>query len=532
MQTIESMDASNILKRFIFFLFFQFSLLSAYPQNHSGAIISIDLSQKTEKISPMIYGQFIEYLGRCIDGGIYEEGSPLSDENGFRKDVLKKVQGLKTPLLRFPGGTVTKVYHWKDGVGPKAERPKRKNLIWGGVNDNHFGTAEFVEYCREIGAEPFLVINMATGTPDEASDWVEYCNGTEDTYFANLRRSHGYEKPFNVKYWGIGNEEYAVPDAGKHQNVNKYIEDSWQFLKLMKLQDPSLKITLVGNPEDFNWSRKVTSEMHPVCDFLAIHLYAMPSDSKYTTLLQSVENFNISFDSMRVVINAAPQKVLDFPQWYRFPSRQEPLKIAIDEWGIWDMVSGKGTGTYNLEYPYNWSHALAVGKFLNMFQRNADIIGLATWAQTVNVLAPIMTNKQDSYLQTVYTPLQAARKYTQENNLPILVNSPVLEATLKSIDATASISDDKKVIVLTVINLTEKEKISTLLKFNGFAGKGQMQLMEQITYTASSLNAENTFGKNVVIESKKKPMMNANNGLELSLQPASINFLIFKDLDN
>lgn len=529
MRIIESPKESNIMRRLIFFSFLQLSLLSAYTQTNKEATVSVDLSRKTDKISPMIYGQFIEYLGRCIDGGIYEEGSPLSDENGFRKDVLTKVRELKTPLLRFPGGTVTKVYHWKDGIGPKAERPKRKNLIWGGINDNHFGTAEFVEYCRKIGAEPFLVINMATGTPEEASDWVEYCNGTEDTYFANLRRSHGYEKPFNVKYWGIGNEEYAVPDAGKHQNVNKYIEDSWQYIKLMKLQDSSLKITLVGNSEDLAWSKRVTDEMNPVCDFLAIHLYAMPpADSKYTSLLQSVEDFNKSIDSMRVVLTRAPQVVQHFPQWYRFPPRPETLKIAIDEWGIWDINSGKGAGVYNLEYSYNWSHALAVGKFLNMFQRNADIIGLATWAQTVNVLAPIMTNKQDSYRQTVYTPLQAFRKYTLENNLPIEVNSPLLDATLKSIDATASISDDNKVIVVSVINLSENDKINTLLKFKGITGKGKIQLTDQISYSAPSLNATNTFGKDIVIESKNSPMLDINNGLKWSFQPATINFLIFK----
>lgn len=130
-------------------------------------------------------------MGRCIDGGIYQEGSHLSGSNGFRTDVLESMKDLKIPVLRFPGGTVTKIYHWQDGIGNKSDRPKRRNLIWGGTNDNHFGTAEFVDYCHQIEAEPFLVVNMATGTPEEASNWVEYCNGTADTFYANLRRSHG-----------------------------------------------------------------------------------------------------------------------------------------------------------------------------------------------------------------------------------------------------------------------------------------------------------------------------------------------------
>jgi alpha-N-arabinofuranosidase len=476
----------------------------------------------------MVFGQFIEYLGRCINGGIYEEGSPLSDEKGFRKDVLQKVTDLRIPIMRFPGGTVTKIYHWQDGIGPKAERPKRKNLIWSGINDNHFGMAEFVEYCRKIGAEPFLVVNMATGTPEEASNWVEYCNGTGDTYYANLRRSHGFEKPFNVKYWGIGNEEYAVTDAGKDQNVEKYIEDSWQYVKLMKLQDPSLKITLVGNSMDSVWSKRVIHEMHPVCDFLSIHLYSIPSDSKYLSLLNSVEAFNIDINNMRALIQGAPKKVQDFPSWYRFSPRQEPMKIAVDEWGIWDLNSGKGLGDYNMEYSYNWAHSLAVGKFLNLFQRNADIIGMATWAQTVNVLAPIMTNKADSYRQTVYTPLQAYRRYTLANNLPLDVHSPTLEKMLKTVDATASISDDQKEIVITVLNLSENEIMPVHINFSNPVQKKQMQLSEHICYTAPSLESTNNYGRNYVTETKDEMMLNSKNGFEIKVKPASINFFRFK----
>jgi len=496
--------------------------------NPEKAAILVDLSQHPNAISPLIYGQFIEFLGRCIDGGIYEEGSPLSESNGFRKDVLQAVKELKPTIIRFPGGTVTKIYHWEDGIGDENKRPPRKNLIWGGIIDNHFGTAEFIEYCHEIGAEPFLVVNMATGTPEEASNWVEYCNGTGDTFYANLRRSHGYEKPFNVKYWGIGNEESAVPDAGKDQKVSKYIEDGWQFVKLMKLQDPTIKITLDGNPADLNWGRKIMAEMNPVCDFLSVHFYAMPADSTYDSLLQSVENFNQSFDSMRTIIRTVPGQVKDFSPWYRFPPRQNPVKLAIDEWGIWDMSSGKGTGTYQLEYLYNWADALAVGKFLNLFQRNSDIIGLATWAQTVNVLAPVMTSKEGSFCQTVYTPLQAFRRYSLENHLPIGVTSPLLNDNLKSIDATATISADGKELVISLLNLSVNEAISTKVVFKLPGKNSQLQFLEHIGYTAPSLGSTNTFGKNCVNEIKTNQFQNSDSGFEIMIPPASINFLRFK----
>lgn len=502
--------------------------LTGYAQAPQQAAISVDLSQQTQEISPLIYGQFIEFLGRCIDGGLYDPLSPLSNEQGFREDVLTQVKALQTPILRFPGGTVVKIYHWKDGIGPKEDRPKRNNLIWGGTMDNHFGTAEFVTYCREIGAEPFLVVNMSSDSPTDACDWVEYCNGTGDTYWANLRRAHGYPEPFQVKYWGIGNEEYAEPDAGIHQDVNRYIEDSWHIVKLMKLQDPTIKIALVGNSEDMEWSRQVISQMHTVCDYLSIHYYAMPRDTTHANILMNVSRFGRTLDRLRELVKEVPAQVERFPMWYRFPPRQEPLKLAIDEWGIWDMNSGKGTGVYNMEYPYNWSHALAVGVLLNTFQRNADIIGLATWAQMVNVLAAITTTDQGSYCQTVYTPLQAYREHLQSCYLPISVDSPALNERQKAIDATATVSEDKKEITLALLNLSETDTVTTTVQFNEQGHAMSAQLVNHIVYSAPSVDAVNTLENNVVSKTEKQGKTSSKAAFEVTLQPASLNFVKFK----
>lgn len=524
------MKLSKIFCSLLVYSFFHGICLPLFAQEKASAKISIDLNQPVQKISPLMYGQFIEYLGRCIGGGIYDKNSLLSDENGFRKDVLQRVKAMDVPLLRFPGGTVIKIYHWQDGIGPKETRPKRKNLIWGGVNDNQFGTDEFVDYCRQIGAEPFLVINMSTGTPEEASNWVEYCNGTGDTYWANLRRAHGYEKPFNVKYWGIGNEEYAATDAGKHQNVEKYIEDCWQFVKLMKLQDSNLKLTLVGNSTDKIWTERVLKEMHPVCDFISIHLYSIPSDSKFETLLKSIDAFETDFDTMRSLLKNVPEKVENFSSWYRFPPRSEPVKVAVDEWGIWDLNSGKGKGDYQMEYTYNWGHALAVGKFLNLFQRNADLIGLATWAQTVNVLAPIMTKADDSFCQTIYTPLKAYRQYMLPNNLKLTINQSGQTDLDSKIDATAGISDDGKEIVLAVLNLSDKETFLISVDFTSLVKNKRVEFTEQMQYTAPGLESENDFGKNIVSGENIKPIQKQKVSNTYMLKAASINFFRFKVL--
>lgn len=506
-------------------------LLITFPalcQQLKQASVKVDAQQGTAEINPFQYGQFIEHLGRAINGGIYDEQSVLSDKDGFRKDVLEKVKELRTPLLRYPGGTFTKIYHWGDGVGPKALRKKRKNLIWGGVEDNHFGTAEFVSYCHKIGAEPFLVVNMATGTPEEAANWVEYCNGTGDTYYANLRRKDGYKEPFKVKFWGIGNEEYAETDAGRHQEVNQYIKDTWQFVKLMKLQDNRLKLVLVGNSEDQVWSSKVLEQMGPVCDFLSVHLYAIPSDTSFTSLIRSIDQLEKPLAQMESLLNKVPAKVEHFNAWYRFPSRQEPVKLAVDEWGIWDISSGKGKGAYQMEYQYNWSHALGVATFLNLFQRHSASIGMATWAQTVNVLAPIMTNAGGSYRQTVFTPLKAFRDYAGKYTLKTEVVSPETEPGIKALDITSSLSENGKQIIFTIVNRDTVNPIKTAVQIDHIPLAFKAATLRQISYTGKNLYAVNSFKQeNAVKKTETKKEINSDQ-LEVILSPASLTIVVLE----
>ena len=167
-------------------------------------------------------------MGRDIEGGIYDPKSPLSDANGIRQDVLAKAKEPAPTMIRFPGGTFVKTFHWMDGVGPRSERRPSKNLIWGGINTFQFGTCELIEYCRAIDCEPVLVVNIATGTPDEAANWVEYCNGTENTYYANLRFSHGYPEPFNVKL--------KTEKPGKRLREFTFAPESIQILHIPKFR--------------------------------------------------------------------------------------------------------------------------------------------------------------------------------------------------------------------------------------------------------------------------------------------------------
>jgi len=432
-----------------------------------AAACTVHLDQPLGDIAPTIYGQFIEHLGRAIYGGIYDEPSRT-----FRPDVLAKVQALRPTLLRYPGGTVTKIYHWKDGVG--ANRPVRKNLIWGGNDNNHVGTDEFMRYAELAGAAPFLTVNMSTGTAEEAADWVEYCNGT-DTYYATQRQANGHAQPYQVKYWGLGNEEAAQEDAGTLQDPRDYIKKAWYYAKLMKLQDPTIQLIIAGDKED--WNQQVLQALHPICDYLSLHLYASSKPGEPASLFASIAEMEASIKRTAAQIKAlTPAKVENFSKWYRFPSRQQPIRIAIDEWGIWE---NGGKGAYGLEVDYTWNHALGVACFLNIFQRNAAAIGLATWAQTVNVLAPIMTNETTSICQTIYYPLELYRRLCGTRSVAVTTTGA------DALDVAASTSADGKTLTLAIVN---RESQAVALRLNTkIAGRWTAHEL-----TAPSLAAMNT----------------------------------------
>ena len=212
--------------------------------------ISVHADRRISKINRNIYSGFTEHMGRCIYGGIYDPENPnkdLVDSNGFRKDVLEVLRPLRIPVVRYPGGNFCATYHWIDGVGPRHMRPSRPELAWEGVESNQFGTDEFMKWCEALGTEPYLCFNFGTGTLDEAIAWLEYCNSERNTYYANLRRKNGYEKPYGVKYWALGNEMWGPWQIGQ-MTQEAYAERAHQWAKALKLVGKfmlTLSLTLI-----------------------------------------------------------------------------------------------------------------------------------------------------------------------------------------------------------------------------------------------------------------------------------------------
>jgi alpha-N-arabinofuranosidase len=230
----------------------QFGLLAASApfilRGQTGPLrarLKIDTDRVIGDIDPFLYGNFIEHLGRCIDGGIFEEKSPLSDRNGFRRDVLEGTKKLNVTQLRWPGGNFSSNYHWKDGIGPRDQRPPRLEMAWGTVESNRFGTHEFLQYCEAANTVPYICANLGTGTWTDAQQWVEYCNSSEDTAMTRLRKQNGRAEPWKVKYWGLGNEMDGPWQMG-HRSAEDYGKFSLEAAKLMKWTDPNIKLIAAG----------------------------------------------------------------------------------------------------------------------------------------------------------------------------------------------------------------------------------------------------------------------------------------------
>jgi len=250
------------------------------------ARVKIDTERVIGDIDPMIYGNFAEHLGRCIDGGIFEEGSPLADANGYRKDVLDAAKNLHVTQLRWPGGNFSSNYHWRDGIGPRDQRPPRLEMAWGTVESNRFGTHEFLDYCKLMGTEPYICTNMGTGTWTEAQEWVEYVNSPLDTAVTRERKKNGRAEPWRVKYWGLGNEMDGGWQMG-HKDVVEYSKFALEAAKLMKWTDPDIKLIAAGSSnygagaDWIGWNRTVLDFLKNHADYLALHLYVGNTQNDY-----------------------------------------------------------------------------------------------------------------------------------------------------------------------------------------------------------------------------------------------------------
>jgi alpha-N-arabinofuranosidase len=449
------------------------------------ARIRIDPERIIAPIDPKIYGNFTEHLGRCIEGGIFDEGSPLSDANGYRRDVIEAVRNLHVGLLRWPGGNFSSNYHWMDGIGPRDQRPKRLDMAWQTIEDNRFGTHEFLNYVEMLGIEPYVCANFGTGSWVEAQQWVEYCNLAEGTEMAALRRKNGREKPWKVTYWGLGNEMDGPWQMG-HRSAEDYGKFALEGAKLMKWTDPHVKLIAAGS-SDFatrekwtDWNRTVLAHLKDHADYISLHSYVGDYENDYLGFAASSLDLTDRIRTTEGIIRSLVP-----------PESRHPVYIAFDEYNVWyrERGAGKEAGRRILEEIYDLQDALVVATMLNTFVNHAHIVKIANMAQLVNVIAPIFTNEKSLFLQTIYFPLQLFAANVRGAALEVFVDSPAYATRrfdkVPYLDVSASLDD--RTVVLNVVNRHPDQDIEA--EIEPFAGS-----LDVATVNGPALKTANGFG--------------------------------------
>ncbi len=508
-------------------------LLAMTAVKAQQAQIKIDVDRTIGEVHPHIYGNFVEHLGRCVYGGIYEPGSPLADEDGFRTDVLEAVRGLNIPILRYPGGNFVSNYHWKDGVGP--ERIPRLELAWQRLETNEFGTNEFMKFANKIGTEPFFAVNLGTGTILEAQQWIEYTNIEGETYYAELRKEHGYPEPHNILYWSLGNEMDGFWQMGA-LNAEDYSKKAREAGKLMRYTSPDVKLIATGSSnyrsdaDPDHWNRTVLEELKDYIDYIALHIYVgNPNDNYYdfmATPLVIEERTRVVEGMIRDVMQRTIRR-----------HTEEPIYIAWDEYNVWyrARVGDLMRGERALEEHYNLEDALVIAGMLNAFIRNAHIVKMANMAQLVNVIAPIFTSETDMFLQTIYYPLQLFANHMHGTSLDVFVDcdtydtgrfylglgeTTTIQKGVPYLDVSATYTDGE--VIIAVVNRNKDQAISTDIISQSGNFSGPIEVYE---VNGPGIKAKNDFGVTNVQTERKNDIRTRGDRVTYSFPPHSFTLL-------
>ncbi|HEX2998676.1 MAG TPA: alpha-N-arabinofuranosidase [Armatimonadota bacterium] len=389
------------------------------------ARVILDKEYRIGAIDPRLYGGFADHIGRHIYGGRYEPGHPMADAEGFRGDVMELVRELNMPVMRYPGGNFVSGYRWEDGVGPRGQRPRRLDLAWNSTETNQFGTNEFMDWCRKVNTKPMLAVNLGTRGPDAARNLVEYCNHPSGSYWSDLRRAHGYEKPHGVKLWCLGNEMDGPWQMG-HKTATEYGRVACETAKLMKWVDPSIQLVACGSsgrgmPTFGSWELEVLDQTFDQVDYLSIHTYYGNADNDTPSFLARPDQMCDFIEEVTACCDAVAAK--------RRSGKR--IQLSFDEWNVWfhshqeQQPTPWSVAPRINEDAYTMEDALCVGGMLITLINHADRVPIACLAQVVNVIGPIMTETGGpAWRQTIFYPFAQASRYGRGVSLRALVDSP------------------------------------------------------------------------------------------------------------
>ncbi len=478
--------------------------------------IKIDPTRQLAPLERNVFGGFAEHLGRCIYGGIYDEGSPLADGWGIRQDVVAALRRLRMPVVRYPGGNFVSGYRWMDGIGPKGDRPARQELAWGTVESNRFGTDEFVQFCRQIGAEPYLVVNCGDGSMREARDWVEYCNGTAETALVKLRRRNGHEAPHRVKYWGIGNEVDGPWQMGM-KTPQEYARVFTEFGKLMKMVDPTILLLASWTSGWFDdWVERgqlLLEQAGHLVDYMAIHWYVGNRENDFYRYMALSEYFEERLSAAEGLLKAMIlcRKI------------KRPIALAVDEWNVWYRAGVKEQA----EEHYNLEDALVLAMQLNAFIRHARWVKMANLAQIVNVIAPVLTKPDGLLLQSIFFPFELYSQQAGDRALDVWWSGETFQggerAGVRVLDVSATLDEAARKVALFVVNRSLERPAETILVLQEgtFAGQGMAYVVN-----GDGPKAENTWERPDAVKTTVIPVEVQGQRCTYVFEPHSVTGLV------
>jgi alpha-L-arabinofuranosidase len=501
-------------------LLFAIILFGNYALFAQTAKITVYADKGEKVINKNIYGQFAEHLGNCIYGGIWVgENSTIPNTKGYRNDVLEAMKRLQIPVLRWPGGCFADEYHWMDGIGPREKRPKMVNNNWGGVvEDNSFGTHEFLNFCELIGTEPYISGNVGSGTVEEMAKWVEYMTSDAESPMANLRRQNGRDKPWKIKYLGVGNESWGCGG----DMLPEYYADLYRRYAVYCRNFGSnqlYKIASGASDYDYNWTETLMKKVGNKMNGISLHYYTVKtwSGSKGAATQFTPQDYYWTLKKS-AGIEEVIQKHIAIMDKY---DPKKKVSLLVDEWGTWWDVE-PGTNPGFLFQQNTLRDAMVAATTLNIFHKYTDRVQMANIAQVVNVLQAMILTKGDKMALTpTYHVFDMYKVHQDATLLPFDIQSSEMEVEgvkLATVSATASKDASGKVnISLVNIDASKEQKITVDLP------NFKIATIKATILTAKELNAHNTFeNPNAIKPEEFKGVKNNKGQLEITIPAKSI----------
>jgi len=494
-----------------------------------SAKITLDKDFVISAVDPRLFGGFIEHIGRAVYTGIYEPGHPAADPDGLRADVYELVRELDMPVTRYPGGNFVSGYNWEDGVGPRAQRPRRLDLAWRAVETNQFGTNEFIRWCRKANTAPLLAVNLGTRGADAAAALVEYCNHPGGSAWSDLRRAHGHAAPHGVKLWCLGNEMDGPWQMG-HRSAGLYGQAAASAAHMMKRVDPTIELVVCGSSHrkmrTFGaWELEVLEHTYDLVDYLSLHTYYGDHEHDLPGFLAKPDTMSDFIDETAALCDAVAAR--------RHATRR--MMLSFDEWNVWyhsnaqdERVTPWAVAPPLVEDVYTAADALVVGGMLITLLNHADRVKVACIAQTVNVIGPIMTRPGGpAWRQTIFYPFQQASRFGRGVVLRQLVESPTYDAKERAgvpyLKSACVWQPADQTLTVFALNRSLDQSLALAVDLRAFP---TLALKEWVTLRYADLDACNTADQpNTVTPQTRTGATVTREGLSAVLGPASWNVI-------